>query len=147
MSNLNPPKNIAFDLAITLRRVIFSVLSLATAIFMLYLVHQSLRDSTPLALRITLLALFALTLPWMVVGFWNAIIGLFICQCFRDPMKAVFPAAMCVKDTVPLTRSTAILLCIRNESPARLIRNLQIMLNDLVRDQLGPFFHSSDCSK
>ena len=138
---MNPPINIASDSTITVRRVIFSILSLGTAVLMLYLVHQTLASSTPVALLITLLVLFALTLPWMVVGFWNAIIGLWICQCCKDPLRTILPASMWIKDTAPITHSTAILLCIRNESPTRLIRNLQIMLEGLSKEQLGPFFH------
>jgi membrane glycosyltransferase len=108
---------------------------------MLYLVHRTLAVNTPLFLHVILLALFALTLPWMVVGFWNAIIGLVICQCFKDPTTIVLPASMQVNNCTPLTHSTAILLCIRNESPARLIRNLQLMVDGLVKDKLGAFFH------
>jgi membrane glycosyltransferase len=108
---------------------------------MLYLVHRTLAVNTPLFLHVILLALFALTLPWMVVGFWNAIIGLVICQCFKDPTTIVLPASIQVNNCAPLTHSTAILLCIRNESPARLIRNLQLMVDGLVKDKLGAFFH------
>jgi len=108
---------------------------------MLYLVHQTLAVTIPLVVRIIILGLFALTLPWMVVGFWNAIIGLLICQCVKDPIAFILPKNMQVSDTSPITHSTAILLCIRNESPARLIRNLQVMLDGLVNDHLGSFFH------
>ena len=138
---MNPHVNIASDATVTVRRVIFYVLSLGTALLMLYLFHQTLEATIPLFIRITLLALFALTLPWMVVGFWNAIIGLLICQCVKDPITVILPENMRVGDTTPITHSTAILLCIRNESPARLIRNLQVMLDGLVKDQLGSFFH------
>jgi len=108
---------------------------------MLYLVHQALASDIPLVLRILLLALFALTLPWMVVGFWNAIIGLILCQSSKDPASLVLPNSMQANGNEPLTHSTAILLCIRNESPARLIRNLQVMLHGLAADQLTGFFH------
>ena len=108
---------------------------------MLLLVHQALASDIPLLLRILLLALFALTLPWMVVGFWNAIIGLILCQCSKDPASLVLPSSMQANGNEPLTQSTAILLCIRNESPARLIRNLQVILNGLAADQLAGFFH------
>ncbi len=138
---MNPPLNITVDPVIRLRRLIFSVLSLTTAALMLYLVHQALANDIPLVLRILLLALFALTLPWMVVGFWNAIIGLILCQYYKDPTTVVLPANMQVNDSAPLAHSTAILLCIRNESPARLIRNLQVMLRGLAADQLAGFFH------
>jgi len=138
---LNPHENIASDLTITFRRVIFFVLSIGTALLMLFLVHQTLAVTIPLVVRIIILGLFALTLPWMVVGFWNAIIGLLICQCVKDPIAFILPKNMQVSDSSPITHSTAILLCIRNESPARLIRNLQAMLDGLVNDHLGPFFH------
>jgi len=141
VNNLNPPTKIVSDSAITLRRVIFSTLSLTTAFLMLFLVHKSLALDTPLMVHFLFLGLFALILPWMVVGFWNAIIGLLLCQCFKDPTKIILPASMRVQDTTPLSYSTAILLCVRNESVERLIRNLQVMLDGLVRDQLGPFFH------
>jgi membrane glycosyltransferase len=77
----------------------------------------------------------------MVVGFWNGIIGLLISQCVKDPITVILPKNMRVSERTPITHSTAILLCIRNESPARLIRNLQVMLDGLVKDQLGSFFH------
>ena len=138
---MNPHVNIASDLTITVRRVIFFVLSLGTALLMLVLVHHTLAVTIPTIIRIIILGLFALTLPWMVVGFWNAIIGLLICQCVKDPITFILPKNMQVRDTLPITSSTAILLCIRNESPARLLRNLQAMLEDIAQDQLGSFFH------
>lgn len=138
---MNPHVNIASDLTITVRRVIFFVLSLGTALLMLVLVHQTLAATIPTVIRIIILGLFALTLPWMVVGFWNAIIGLLICQCVKDPITFILPKSMQLRDNLPITSSTAILLCIRNESPARLLRNLQAMLEDIAQDQLGSFFH------
>ena len=138
---MNPHVHIASDLTITVRRVIFFVLSLGTALLMLVLVHQTLAATIPTVIRIIILGLFALTLPWMVVGFWNAIIGLLICQYFKDPITFILPKSMQLRDTLPITASTAILLCIRNESPARLLRNLQAMLEDIAQDQLGSFFH------
>lgn len=117
------------------------MLSATTAALMLLLVHLTLAIDTPWTLRVIVLGLFALTLPWMVIGFWNAIIGLLLCQLYKDPTRVILPASMQDQDNAPLTHSTAILLCIRNELPARLVRNLQIMLDDLAKNQLGSFFH------
>ena len=69
---------------------------------------------------IVLLALFALTLPWMVVGFWNAVIGFLIMRFAADPVAAVMPLAARIRGDEPITASTAILLCIRNEVPDRI---------------------------
>jgi membrane glycosyltransferase len=80
---------------------------------------------------ITLLAQFAVTLPWMVAGFWNAVIGFLIVRLAADPIAAVMPAAARIRGDEPVTVSTAILLCIRNELPERMIRNLEPMLAGL----------------
>jgi len=78
-----------------------------------------------------LLFCFALTLPWMAVGFWNAAIGFLIARFAADPLRTTIPCAADVRDDRPVTSSTAILLCIRNESPERLVRNLQAMMSGL----------------
>ena len=44
------------------------------------------------ALDIAILVLFAVTLPWTVIGFWNALIGFLVMRFARDPVAAVFPA-------------------------------------------------------
>ncbi len=108
---------------------------------MLWLMHATLADNTPFLLYTCFMALFAITLPWMVVGFWNAIIGLVLCQFFKDPTNLVFPAATLTSHDKPLTSSIAVLLCIRNELPERLVRNLQAMVNDLVSSGHGKNYH------
>jgi len=108
---------------------------------MLWLMASTLSDNIHHLLRAFLMALFAMTLPWMVVGFWNAIIGLILCQFSKNPAGLVFPNAAGSSQDAPLTSSTAILLCIRNEFPERLVRNLRVMLNDLVKNGWGPNYH------
>jgi membrane glycosyltransferase len=90
---------------------------------------------------ITLLALFAVTLPWMAAGFWNAVIAFLIVRFAADPIAAVMPAAARVRGDEPVTTSTAILLCIRNESPERMIRNLEPMLAGLAAAGCGERFN------
>src|SRR5262245_21265640 len=74
---------------------------------------------------IVALILFAFTLPWMVAGFCNALIGFVIMRYAADPVAAVLPVVRQVRDDDPVTASTAILLCVRNELPVRTIRNLE----------------------
>ena len=85
--------------------------------------------------------LFAVTLPWMVVGFWNAVIGFLIMRFAADPIAAVMPMAARIRGDEPITASTAILLCIRNELPERVIRNLEPMLAGLDAAGCGERFH------
>jgi membrane glycosyltransferase len=124
----------------SVRRTLFFSLSLTTALIMLWLMDSTLSDNIPYLLRTFLMALFAMTLPWMVVGFWNATIGLMLCQFSKNPASLVFLNAAGAQDE-PLTSSTAILLCIRNEFPEKLVRNLRVMLKDLVKNGWGDNYH------
>ncbi len=90
---------------------------------------------------LVLLACFTLTLPWTVVGFLNAVIGLCIMRFTRNPTAAVFPAAAGIRGDDPITSSVAILLCIRDEPVDRVIRNLEPMLAGLDASGHGSCFH------
>ncbi len=82
-------------------------------------------------LDLILLVLFAATLPWTVAGFCNALIGFLIMRFSADPAAAVMPVTARIRGDEPVTASIAILLCIRNELPERMIRNLEPMLAGL----------------
>jgi membrane glycosyltransferase len=130
----SPPQALQADAAgndISGRRVLFAVLFAATMAGLLPLAALALAPGGFDIIDITLLALFAVTLPWMVAGFWNAVIGFLIVRLAADPIAAVMPAAARIRGDEPVTVSTAILLCIRNESPERMIRNLEPMLAGL----------------
>jgi membrane glycosyltransferase len=88
-----------------------------------------------------LLLLFAVTLPWMVAGFWNAVIGFLIMRFTADPIAAVIPMAAQIRGDEPVMASTAILLCIRNELPERMIRNIEPMLAGLYNAGCAARFH------
>jgi membrane glycosyltransferase len=130
----SPPQALQADAAgndISGRRVLFAVLFATTMAVLLPLAALALAPGGFDIIDITLLALFAVTLPWMVAGFWNAVIGLLIVRLSADPIAAVMPAAARIRGDEPVTVSTAILLCIRNEWPERMIRNLEPMLAGL----------------
>jgi membrane glycosyltransferase len=93
------------------------------------------------AVDLILVLLFAVTLPWFVIGFWNATIGLLIMRFARDPVAAVLPVAARVRGDEQITASTAILLCIRDEPPERVARLLEPMLEGLAASGVGARFH------
>jgi len=93
------------------------------------------------AVDLVLVVLFALTLPWYVIGVWNATIGLVIMRFARDPVAAVMRVAGRVRGDEPITASTAVLLCIRNEPPERVVRMLEPMMEGLAARGVGARFH------
>jgi membrane glycosyltransferase len=128
-------------LSLTGRRALFTALVIATIAVVLGLTAYVLSGDGLDSLDLLILVLFAATLPWSVIGFWNATIGFLIMRFARDPIAAVLPAARKVSGKEPITASTAILLCIRNEVPERVIRNLEPMMADLVTAGVGERFH------
>jgi membrane glycosyltransferase len=123
------------------RRVLFAVLFAVTMVGSLVLAALALAPGGFGIIDVTLLALLAVTLPWMVAGFWNAVIGLLIVRLYADPVEALMPLAVRIRGDEPVTASTAILLCIRNELPERMIRNLEPMLAGLDAAGYSERFH------
>jgi len=123
------------------RRALFAALFAATMAGSLALAALALAPGGFGTIDITLLALFAVTLPWMVAGFWNAVIGFLIMRLSADPIAAVVPPAARIRGDEPVTASIAILLCIRNELPERMIRNLEPMLAGLDAAGCGDRFN------
>src|SRR5262249_19547052 len=113
------------------RRILFASLVTATMAAVMWLSAIALSADGLSALDIVLLGLFLITLPWTVIGFWNAAIGFLILRLARDPVATVTPAAARIRGDEPITASVALMACIRNEDPERVIRNLAPMLAGL----------------
>ena len=118
----------AADQSMFARRAVFAVLFSVTMAGSLWLAAVALAPGGLGILDLAVLLLFAVTLPWMVAGFSNAVIGFILMRISVDPVAAVLAAAGLIGDDQPVTASTAILLCVRNELPLRIIRNLEPML-------------------
>jgi membrane glycosyltransferase len=123
------------------RRALFAALNVATMTGVLWLATLALSPRGLDAIDVTLLALFALTLPWQVIGFWTAAIGFVIMRLCRDPAVFVLPAARRVRGGEPVAASTAVLMCVRNETPERAARNLRPLIAGLVASGFGRHFH------
>jgi membrane glycosyltransferase len=108
------------------------VLVLATSAALLALMAAATFPSGPDPLGLAMLALFALTLPWTTIGFWNAVIGLVLMSVARDPEGLVAPHLRAIAGNEPIATSTAVAICIRNEDTTRVSRNLHWMLEGLV---------------
>jgi membrane glycosyltransferase len=123
------------------RPPLFFLLIGATMAALLWLAATALSAGGLGLLDAVLLSLFAVTIPWFAIGFWNATIGLVIMRFARDPVAAVLPVAARARGDEPITASTAILLCIRNEPPERVARLLEPMLHGLEAAGVAGHFH------
>jgi membrane glycosyltransferase len=125
---------------LTRRRLVFTAIVLASMAGLVWLLSFALTAGGFTALDLVLVVLFAITLPWSVIGFWNATIGLFIMRS-ADPVAAVTPVAARVTGHEPITAKTAILWCVRNEDTERVIRNIEPMMEGLAASDAAAQFH------
>ena len=128
------------------RRFIFALLTCITMVVMVLVMARALSPGWPAGTPISpaavvFLVLFAFTLPWTVVGFWNATIGFAVMVLSRNPAVVVFPGAGRALPDDPIAASTAILVCVRNEMPDRVARNLDLILQGLDSAGVGDRFH------
>ncbi|MGA6965968.1 MAG: glucans biosynthesis glucosyltransferase MdoH, partial [Xanthobacteraceae bacterium] len=123
------------------RPALFFLLVAATLAAFLWLAVTALSSGGFGLLDLLLVLLFAVTLPWFVIGFWNATIGLLVMRFTSDPVAAVTPVVSRLRGDEPITASTAILLCIRNEPPERVARRIEPMMEGLAASGAGEHFH------
>jgi len=118
--------------AMTARRITFLALFAASFVALSVLMAATLSPNGYGVLDFLVLGCFIVTLPWTIIGFWNAVIGLAVMRLSRDPARAVCPIDA-GDPSAALSTRTAILSCIRNEDVSRLETNLNAMLANLVR--------------
>ncbi|MBX6424883.1 MAG: glucans biosynthesis glucosyltransferase MdoH [Variibacter sp.] len=127
--------------ALLRRRLLFALLVGTTIAGLLWLFGAALSAGGLDAIDLALLVLFGVTLPWTVIGFWNATIGFLVMRFAPDPVAAVVPAVTRLRGDEPITASVALLVFIRNEMPARVLRNIEAMLDGLAAAGVGERFH------
>jgi membrane glycosyltransferase len=123
------------------RRLLFAALVAATTLGVLALAALALAPGGWGLVDLLLLVLYAIALPWLVIGFSISTIGFCVMRFARDPLATIFPAAARIRGSEPITARTAILICIRNEAPQRVIRNLTPLMAGLAAAGVGERFH------
>lgn len=83
---------------------------------------------------------FALGTPWAILGFWNAVIGLWLLHGHSSSMQAVAPFARSADREAPLYVKTAVLMTLRNEDPGRAIARLKTVKQSLELTGQGEAF-------
>jgi membrane glycosyltransferase len=106
------------------RRIVFA-LNVATYAGMLWAAGVILGTGGWTLTDLILFLCFAVGTPWTVLGFWNALIGLWLLHFKRDAMAEVAPFAAAGNEPVPLRIRTAVFMTLRNEDPGRAILRLK----------------------
>ena len=122
---LTTPTGLQSIEALTRRRRIVFGLNAVTYAAMLWAAASILAVGGWTALDFILLVAFAFGTPWTVLGFWNALIGLWLLHVRQHPLAEVAPFASAGDQPTPIRIKTAVLMTVRNEDPGRAILRLK----------------------
>ncbi|WJH37872.1 hypothetical protein N7E02_03610 (plasmid) [Aliirhizobium terrae] len=78
-------------MSIRSRRLLVLGLNVFTVAAFGYLVWHALSPPSVFSAETIMLVGFVLATPWTVLGFWNAVIGVFLLHGFGQPAKSVYP--------------------------------------------------------
>lgn len=138
-------------LPIGARRMIVLALNLATIATLGYGLLRLLSPGGIDLFEAVMLLGFLLAMPWTVLGFWNAIIGLMLQHGPGDPARSIYPFYPQGERGRPnsLSSRTALTLFLRNEDPLPALARLEAMADSLKATGLAQhfrFFVLSDTS-
>jgi len=136
------PKSLTSSGVLTARRILFFGLVGSTFALLIALFASMVLPGGVHWAEAAMLICFGITLPWTVIGFWNATLGLALMRLSKDPVAAVAPYLASGAERVETgeaeraehagKRSTAILMCVRNEDARAFTANLSAMADELI---------------
>ena len=122
------------------RRWLMAGLNTATYLALAITMAQIVGSSGWTAVDLVLFVCFLVAAPWTVVGFWNAVLGLWLLHGAKDGWSEVAPFAAAGERCDPLTARTAVLMTLRNEDPSRALCRLETVAESLDRTGHGEAF-------
>jgi membrane glycosyltransferase len=136
--NLSP----ALHPSIRARRRFVLALNGLTVLGLLAAMVAILAHGGLMPLEVAMLTAYALTLPWLAIGFWNAVIGFVLdWRHGTAAATAVNPALARVTEQDPIRHRVAIVMALRNEDPQAAIARVQSLQQALARTSWGHRFH------
>lgn len=122
------------------RRLLVLLLNLTTLAGLLYGVSLVLGAGGWTVADIVIFVALVFGAPWSVLGFWNAVIGLWLLHGVDDGLEHVAPFAGEGELQTPLTIRSAILMTLRNEDPDRAFARLRVVKHSLDATGEGAWF-------
>ncbi|WP_313604063.1 glucans biosynthesis glucosyltransferase MdoH [Rhizobium sp.] len=129
-------------LSVGTRRIVVLILNIGTIAALAYGLFSILSPDGIDVFEAVMLLGFLLAMPWTVLGFWNAIIGLVLQHGTGDPARSIYPFYPTGLHNRPraLSSRTALTLFLRNEDPLPPLARLEAMAESLKATGLAHHF-------
>lgn len=125
------PLDKAGDSSITIRRWVFFLLNIASLVGLGSVMAYIMAERGWSAPAIVFLAMFLISLPWTLMGFWNSAIGFVVLRLVGDAVRYTNPALRVTPDDSPIVTRSAVCLCVRHEDVAACFARLKWMIDDV----------------
>jgi membrane glycosyltransferase len=126
--------------ALRARRVFVAAVNIVTYLALALWMATVLGAGGWTAVDVALFACFLIATPWTVLGFWNALIGLWLLHARPDGAAEVAPFAGAGDNGDPIRLRTAVLMTLRNEDPERAFRRLKTVKRSIEETGAGERF-------
>jgi membrane glycosyltransferase len=113
------------------RRVTFLSLVCATILVLLAGLTTLCLEGGLTVLELVMILLFALNLPWVAIGFWNAVIGFVLLQLSHNGVHRILPLAGIGQQPPSPAGRIAIVVPVHDEDPESLFRSLRTTVASL----------------
>jgi len=122
----------------SLRRYVYVILSVLTAISGVYIMFDILSANELTALEAVILMLFGISFTWLALAFWSGLFGFFLQMLRIDPLTLKSTKGM-LEDQSPITCRTAVVMPVYNEDTHRVIAGFEATLRSL--EKTGEIAH------
>jgi membrane glycosyltransferase len=139
-SNGMTPAGIQFRNTLTRRRMLVAALNIVLYGVLMVWLASVLGHEGWSVFDIAIFACFAVAAPWSVLGFWNAVLGLWALHGARDGIRGVAPYAAAGDVPTPVSAKTAIVMTICNEDPQRALARFAIVRESVEKTGQGAAF-------
>lgn len=135
-----PARDLADAARLRRRRRTFLALNVATMAALMASMTYLLALGGLFFMEGVMLFAYAATLPWLSIGFWNAVIGFSLSLKAKNPAAYVNPAVAREQNGQPITSKVAIAMAIRHEYVDTVVSRLEAMHLDVARSGYAMHF-------
>lgn len=122
------------------RRRLVLGLNLASCLLFIGLTASVLGTDGWTFVELGLLISCVLSIPWTILGFWNAVIGFWLLRRGGAGLQSAAPFLAAAEDGEPIHVRTAVVMTLRNEDPARALPRLERVKRSLDASGWGEAF-------
>ncbi len=134
------PAGLQASAELTWRRLFVAALNVLTYLFMANWMADVLGAGGWSVVDALMMICFLVGLPWTVLGFWNAVIGLWLLKGARKALAATAPYLAAAERSEPIRIRTAVFMTLRNEDPERALHRFDVIRESLLATGQGAAF-------